>query len=56
MRNRFAALDLAKPFTDCGQKFHALGNDVEAGVFRQTLNRIQSQLLVAHKMNLAEND
>lgn len=48
MGNRFAALDLVKAFADGGQKFDSLGDDIQAGVFRQTLDRIQSQLLVAH--------
>ena len=38
MRDRFAALDLVKAFTDCGQKFQPFGDDLEAGVFGQTLN------------------
>lgn len=48
MRNGLAALDLVKPFADGGQKFHALGNGIKTGIIRQTLNRIQNQLFVAH--------
>ena len=48
MRNGLAALDLVKPFANGGQKFHALGNGIKTGIIRQTLNRIQNQLFIAH--------
>ena len=38
VRNRFAALDLAKPFADGGEKFDALG-DVNRAVAARALRR-----------------
>ncbi len=54
MRHGLAALDLVKPLTDPPPKIHPLGNDIQACVCGQTLNRIQGKLLVAHGMNLPE--
>ena len=50
VRNRFTTFDLIQPFANRRQKFHPFGDDIKARVFRQTLNRIQSQLLLAHEV------
>ena len=55
MRNRFTTLDLVKPLPNRGQKFHPLCDDIKARVFRQTLNRIQSQLLLTHAVKSGRN-
>ena len=55
MRNRFTTLDLIKPFANRRQKFHPFGDVIKARVFRQTLNRIQSQLLLAHEVKSVRN-
>jgi len=54
VRHRFSTFDLVKPFADSSQKFDTFRDDIETRGVRQALNRIQSQLLVAHKMNLSQ--
>ena len=52
MRYGLTAFDLDQTFLDRRQKLHPFGNILQACVCRQTLNRLQDKLLVAHTLNL----
>jgi hypothetical protein len=54
MRHGFPSFELAQPLAKGSQKLYALGDDFQAGILRQALNRIQDKLLVTHGDNLPQ--
>ena len=54
VRHGFTAFNLLNPLADRREKLHSLGNGVQPRVFRQSPDRIQGKLFVAHAINMPQ--
>ncbi len=54
MRHYLSGFNLMQPIAKRRQKFHSFRNNIQARIFRQTLNGFKGELLIAHEVNLAD--